>query len=325
MFKTIKKQFVPILVFLLCVCIFASSFLLYHLPVEAVLYPSGLCFLIMVAYFVLVYIKKQKKQTELKRLMTLPPDISDRLSQYTDADDERYRDIIIQLQERENTLHQKEDIRYSDMIDYYTTWVHQIKTPIAAMRLTLQCEDSAVSRKLTNELILIEQYVEMVLCYFRLDSESSDYLFHEYELDDIIKTSLRRFSTQFIEKGLKLEFKPSERRIITDSKWFTFVIDQLLSNAIKYTSAGTVSLFVEDDALYIQDTGAGIDAADLPRVFEKGYTGTVGRIDKKASGLGLYLCKRIIDNLGFTISIESVVGHGTKVKIGLSQRKVKPE
>ena len=216
--------------------------------------------------------------------------------------------------------------RYTDMIDYYTVWAHQIKTPIAAMRLTLQNEDTPLTRKLTNDLYRIEQYVEMVLTFLRLNSDSTDYVFKEYDLDNIVKSAVKKFSSEFIGRKLRLIYDPLNTSVITDEKWLSFVIEQVLSNALKYTPSGSITIsLVGEKTLRIEDTGIGIAPSDLPRIFENGYTGFNGRTDKKASGIGLYLCRRVCNNLGHTITANSTVDMGTAIDIDLTQTKLEME
>lgn len=242
-----------------------------------------------------------------------------------------YQLLLSGLAEQISDLKTAQSTRLTDMIDYYTVWVHQIKTPISSMRLTLQNEDSLLARKLSCDLSHIEQYVEMVLAFLRLDSNSSDYVFKMHELDPLLRQSIRRFSSEFINRKLSLSYTPPRDengtlQMITDDKWFCFVIEQLLSNALKYTQAGTISIFfftsecaVHKRYWYRHCT------AGLPRIFEKGYTGCNGRTDKKASGLGLYLCKRICKNLGIDISITSEIGDGTCVYLSLDQYPLRAE
>lgn len=305
-----------IVLFVLCIVIFLTSFMLYHLPVKAVIYPALLCTALIAAVCIMDYLHKRKKHKLLKSLLALPENMFDILSEYDDAFDTDYQEIIRLMQEQEKKTQYEYDTRYSDMVDYYTTWAHQIKTPIASMRLTLQNEDTALSRKLSEDLFRIEQYVNMVLTYLRLDSDSSDYVFAEYSLDDIIRQAVRKFAGQFIGNSIKLDYTPVEKDVVTDEKWLLFVIEQIISNALKYTASGCISIFMEEPyILCIKDTGIGIAKEDLPRIFEKGYTGYNGRNDKKASGLGLYLCKRISDNMGLGISAESEPDKGTIVSL----------
>ena len=216
--------------------------------------------------------------------------------------------------------------RYADMMDYYTVWAHQIKTPIAAMALQLNQEDSALGRGLRAELMRVEQYVEMVLAYLRLDSESTDYVIREYDLDGIVRQAVKRFAGEFIARHLTLNYQPLNARVVTDEKWLLFVVEQVISNALKYTQSGGVTITLEaPKTLCIRDTGIGIAPEDLPRVFDKGYTGCNGRTDKKASGIGLYLCRRVCRKLGHGIDAQSSPGEGTVIRIDLSQRQLERE
>ena len=211
------------------------------------------------------------------------------------------------------------------MVDDYTKLEQQIKTPIASMHLILQKQDSEDSRRLRMELMRVEQYVEMVLCFLRLDSDSTDYVLKEYRLDDIIRPAIRKFAPQFIMKKLALVYDTIDRRVLTDEKWLGFVVEQVLSNAVKYTESGKVKISCEGSKIIISDTGIGIAAEDLPRIFDKGYTGFNGRMDRRASGIGLYLCRRICNNLGHSITAESVPGQGTTIAIELEREKLEVE
>ena len=121
--------------------------------------------------------------------------------------------------------------RIRDTVDYYTVWAHQIKTPIAAMRLTLQKEDVPEARRLASELSRIEQYVEMVLVFVRLGSDYSDYVFARQDIDEIIRNSVKKFASEFIDRRIRLEYDSVDIQAVTDEKWFAFVVEQLLSNA----------------------------------------------------------------------------------------------
>lgn len=143
-------------------------------------------------------------------------------------------------------------------------------------------------------------------------------------LDAIVRRAVRRFAGEFIGRKLKLCYEPLNVSCVTDEKWLLFVIEQVLSNALKYTRAGSITIELEaPKTLVIRDTGIGVAPEDLPRIFEKGYTGYNGRGDQKASGLGLYLCRTICKRLGHTITASSVPDHGTAIRITLEQRQVR--
>ena len=239
--------------------------------------------------------------------------------------EEDYRQLIRALGEEKQRQTSAMDLRMSDMQDYFTLWAHQIKTPIAAMRLILQTKPENSAGEIEGELFRVEQYVEMVLNYLRLDSDSTDFVFKTCALDGIIRQCVRKYAKQFIRKKISLEYQGTALQVLTDEKWLCFVIEQILSNALKYTSAGSIRIFTQGETLVIADTGMGIAPEDLPRVFEKGYTGYNGRTDKKATGIGLYLCKRILNRLGHEISISAQVGKGTRVSIDLSREELTVE
>lgn len=239
----------------------------------------------------------------------------DNLPEPKNALDEDYIELMQLLRSNHAASMSAHDFRYSEMLDYFTLWVHQIKTPISALRLMLQTRPENYDEGFARELMRIEQYVEMVLCYLRLDSDYSDYVFENCRLDDIIKQSVRKYAVQFIGKRISLDYAGTDKELMTDEKWLSFVIEQLLSNAIKYSKGGKITIDVREDSLVITDTGIGIASEDLPRVFQKGYTGYNGRTDMKSTGIGLYLCGRVAKNLGYDISISSELGAGTAVTI----------
>ena len=203
-------------------------------------------------------------------------------------------------------------------------WAHQIKTPITAMSLALQSSEAAEKEELSEYLQRIEQYVEMALCYIHLDGDESDLVIKRHSLDDIVRQAVRRFSKQFIRRHITLDYKPLNVTVLTDEKLLVFVIEQLISNALKYTKHGSVEITLEEPGtpiLIIRDSGIGIAPEDLPRVFERGFTGNNGRSDKRATGIGLYLCRRTCERLGHEISAKSD-GSGTTLRIDMRSAEV---
>ena len=321
----LKERWKRLLMLLLFVCIFAVSFWFYRLPVRAVMYPCALCLLfgaVFVAYDITNAYRRHKFFEELHRRNT---ELISALPEPEGIVDSDYQQLISVLKEKIAEITAQTDSRIRDTVDYYTIWAHQIKTPIAAMRLTLQKEDVPEARRLASELSRIEQYVEMVLVFVRLGSDYSDYIFARQDIDEIIRSSVKKFASEFIDRRIRLEYDSVDIQAVTDEKWFAFVVEQLLSNALKYTREGSIKIYSEGKVLYIKDTGIGIAPEDLPRVFDKGYTGCNGRTDRRASGLGLYLCRRICQNLGIDISISSTVGEGTTVRLDLGQYRLMKE
>jgi len=320
-----------ILLYCIFAGVFALVFYLYHLPVEAVLYAALLCaalaLLVLTADFHRYYQRYRVLRDLQKQIMFS----LEGLPEAKGLLEEEYQELIAAVYRDKIRLVSQADNERSDLVDYYTLWAHQIKTPIAAMGLLLQSLSSAEddrstaqsmeqNSELAMELFKIEQYVEMVLQYLRLESPSSDFVLKRYALDAIVRQAVRKYAKMFIRKKISLDFSQLNCDVLTDEKWLVFVMEQILSNALKYTNQGKISIYMERDGaktLVIADTGIGIAGEDLPRVFEKGFTGYNGRRDKKSTGIGLYLCKRILTKLSHTIVIEAEPGKGTKVKIGL--------
>lgn len=250
--------------------------------------------------------------------------------------EQQYQDCIRILAREKNLLQNEMADRQRGMSEYYSMWVHQIKTPIAALKLLtdeamhlyLDAEEAerhnlyiVKEQQKQQELFRIEQYVDMALQYTRLGAETNDFVIQQVRLDDVIKPSIHKYARQFIHKQLRLSYTPQDITAVTDKKWLGFVIDQLLSNAVKYTKQGGVTIHAYDGhpsehvGIVIEDTGIGISAQDLPRICEKGYTGYNGHADQYSSGIGLYLCKEILDKLGHPLALTSEIGAGTRVEI----------
>ena len=306
--------------------VFAFIFWFYRLPLGAVGYAALVCLFLLLVWLAVDYRRFAVRLRLLRRLEQEITLSTEQLPEPDGALEAQYQALVRALDADRRARLTRSQQGYQELVEYYTVWAHQIKTPIAAMRLRLQSEDSDSSRRLLADLGRIEQYVEMVLTYLRLEGEGTDYVFREAKLDDIVRPALRRFAGEFIARRLTLDYTPTDVRVLTDEKWLSFVIEQVLSNALKYTPQGGVSVYVEEPkTLCIRDTGIGIAPEDLPRVFERGYTGLQGRADKRASGIGLYLCRRICRNLGHTITAESRPGEGTTVRIKLEEKKITVE
>ena len=230
-------------------------------------------------------------------------------------EEEDYKKIIEVLYDRCNSLTNDHNFALQDSKDYFTLWVHQIKTPISVLDMLMK-DDTQETRACRVELFRIEQYVDMVLNYFRLGSESKDLKFVEVSLDKIIKSCIRKYAPLFINKKLAINYEPTESKMLSDEKWLSFILEQLISNAIKYTNSGSITISTKDGAISVSDTGIGIQAEDLPRIFEKGYTGFNGRSGSKSSGLGLYLCSMAAKKLSLDLSVKSEPGKGSDFKIG---------
>lgn len=315
-------------------------FFLYQLPIEPMVYVTvfwlitGICACLNGFY-------RYRKKVEQLELIAAAPDIN--LSQMDSpvGQDERFQqEIMQQLNQMRIDVENASQKSSEDMTDYYTMWAHQIKTPIFALRLLLQ-ESTEENKEKLSELFKIEQYVEMVLGYLRTEDMSSDLKLSRCSLDRIIRDQIHKYAGIFVSKKLTLTYESISQDVLTDEKWLGFVIGQILSNALKYTRTGGIRIYLEkklsldtDDVsisirndgcnkvenltLIIEDTGIGIRAEDIPRIFEKGYTGVNGRDDNRATGIGLYLSNKIMRKLGHRLYITSTEGKGTKVFLKFS-------
>lgn len=304
--------------------LFVLTFYFYRLPMKAILYPLALCAMLGLSFLLADFLRVRRLHRLLSALKEQADWPEEMLPPPSTVLEEDYQAMASFLRQTLSAREAAAGRRYQDMIDYYTVWVHQIKTPISSMRLTLQEEDSPLSRKLTLDLFHIEQYVEMVLAYLRLDSASSDYVFRECNLDGLIRRTARKFAGEFISRRIRFVYESVQASVLTDEKWLGFVLEQLLSNALKYTRQGTVTVSMPGPGLLcVADTGVGIAPEDLPRIFERGYTGCNGREEGHASGLGLYLCRRVCENLGIRMSVTSRPDEGTAFTLDLNRYDLK--
>lgn len=318
-----KEHVWHVLLFCLCLAVFQGVLFLYHIETEAVLYASILCLGFFLMFEAVHGYHIYRKHQTLRQILLNMPLMTEEMPVSTTIPEQDLKEIVDALEEKLTDSLTEWEQKEQNALDFYSTWVHQIKTPISVMRMLLQREDTKENRALLSELFRIEQYVEMVLSYLRLGSESSDFVIQTYDIDGILKSAIHKYAPQFIEKKIALSYESVHMDVLTDEKWLTFIVEQIFSNSIKYTKTGSVTIEVTPDAvLKISDTGIGIAPEDLPRIFEKGFTGFNGRADKKATGLGLYLCKEVADRLAHKISVESQVDRGTTVSIDLKRHKI---
>lgn len=302
----------------LAVAIFALVFSMYDIKLEAILYASMLCLtagLLFEGVHLISYLRRHTEQQ--KRLQGLPISYTELLPPRTLAEQD-LQAMVQKLGEQYTAVTTDWQRQQKESLDYYSAWVHQIKTPISSMKMILQQEDTEENHLLSAELFRIEQYTEMALQYLRLDSKTNDFVFQQYDLDSIIRQAIRKYAPQFILRKIRLIYEPVSMTILTDEKWMLFLLEQLLSNAIKYTPHGSVTISVTPEkVLQVADTGIGIAPEDLPRIFEKGFTGYNGRADKKSTGLGLYLCQQAAKKISVSLSVTSEVGKGSVFSVYL--------
>lgn len=324
---------------ILCIALTAAvTMILNEIQFVEIAYGLMLCFFITIVAIVVGFCRHYSSFRQLERMQENIVVESDVMKTPEYMYEGQYQNCIRTLANENNRIRNEMLNRQQDMTEYYSMWVHQVKTPIAALKLLID-EDMAVyvesentdeddtrvinEKQKRNELFRIEEYIDMALQYTRLGAQTNDFVIERILLDGVIKNSIHKYAKQFIYKKLRLNYEPKEIMAVTDKKWLGFVIDQLLSNAIKYTKQGSITIRAEQitdtssesASIIIQDTGMGISAEDIPRICENGYTGYNGHSEKHSTGIGLYLCKEILDKLGHRISVTSEIGRGTRVEI----------
>ncbi len=309
----------PLLLLGACTGVFAWVLTLYQLPAEAAGYGGLLCLIILLTAGLMDFFRWRRKVLFLESLRGQAALLISLVPEPGDLGEAAYRELLLELDEDRRTAVSALDARMRESVDYYTMWVHQIKTPISAMRLILQEDESERGRALSAELFRVERYVELVLSYLRLGGASTDYVIRQVDVDNVLRQAARKYAPLFIRGKVSLELNETGLRALSDEKWLQLVVEQVLSNAVKYAPGGHVKVWSEGERLFIQDDGVGIAAEDLPRIFERGFTGYNGRMDKRATGIGLYLSQEICRKLGHTITVESELGKGTRVTVGLAR------
>lgn len=210
----------------------------------------------------------------------------------------------------------------ADYKEYIEMWIHEIKLPVATTKLIIENNRNETTNSIEEETNKIEDYIEQVLYYARSSSVEKDYLIDKTSLKDIVNAVIRKNKTQIVYNNIEINLHDLNMHVYTDSKWCMFIINQIVQNSMKYLKDDNKQIEIygeeakESTSLYIRDNGIGIDAKDIEKVFEKGFTGANGRIiGKKSTGIGLYLCKKLCKKLGISIALKSNLNEGTIVKV----------
>lgn len=309
-------------IFIFCAYFLCSIFLyfLYDVRYEPILYTAFLILLLTIPFVFLDFRRSYSKYQCLKKALNMSFPFMPELPEADSLLEQNYQHLLRQVLQswQDERIEQKRADTERD--DYYTLWTHQIKSPIYSMDLMLQTGDMTPG-KWKMELIRTSQYVDIALKYLQLEGQYPDLCLEHIALLPMVQDVIKKYSSMFIAKKLKVELLNLNGTILTDKKWFSFIIEQLISNAVKYTEHGSISVYQPSSLqVCISDTGIGISAEDLPRLFEKGYTGFNGRIHQKSTGCGLYMCKKVSCLLGCTLSISSQLDKGTTVTINLPER-----
>ena len=313
LFDYLASRRAALLLYVLSIC---AVLLLGYLAQQEMIYVRYACIIISFIFVCVLlgdgarYRRSRRRLSQVHmRTELLPRELPDPIDGLTGD-----YDTIIRALTQENERLKTESIRQQEeQKEYYTLWVHQIKTPISAMRLLLDHKDDEGARLLKQELFKVDQYADLALKFVKLGDIASDLIIERCDLGEIARAAVKKYSLLFVYSKLTAQIDPLTKDIPCDRMWLEFILYQLLSNSVKYTHTGGVRIYMDKNALVVEDTGIGIRKEDLPRIFEKGYTGYNGRMDTRASGIGLYLVKRAADALGIRVEVSSVLGKGTRV------------
>lgn len=318
-FSAVRPQ---LFVFAGMAVVFGVVHVLAELPLGFYLYSLELGIFFLFIYLVVQYIRYAKRYDLISNLQAANPASLGEIAAGGDPADRLYIEkldaLLRELRELEN-LHAD---RQADQLDYFTLWLHQIKTPISAISLLNQSSASKESKQISQELLRLEDYTHMALNYIKLEEAGPEMELSQIDVDSIIKRAVKKYSILFIYKGIKLDYKPLELKVLSDGQWLQVLVEQILSNSLKYTPGGTISIYQDphsDQTLIIEDSGIGIRSEDLPKIFNKGYSGLNGRLHEKSTGLGLFLSKKICRRLGHSLDIQSEAGKGTRVAISMAR------
>nr|WP_165983366.1 sensor histidine kinase [Macrococcus goetzii] len=287
-FKTIQRE---IYIIVLICTLFFLIFFMYNVPMQAYLLSIGISTFTLAIYWSIRYLNYKKERTLY----------------------EANEDLRI-----ENHRLRNEFINYqSEVESYFLLWVHQIKTPITASKLLLEDPDEQVVSKVRNEILQIDNYTNLALNYLKLMNQKTDMVFMEVSIDDLVRPLIKRYAIQFIHHQTKLHYDKSDFKVLTDAKWSSIIIEQILNNALKYARGKDVWIAFDEitKILSIRDNGIGINTSDLPKIFDKGFSGYNGRLSEKSSGIGLYIVSSISKRLGHKVSVISTINEGSTFTI----------
>lgn len=286
--KSIKNE-IAIVTFISL--LFVLIFFVFLLPQSALMLGVAIILFIMCIYWWISYLGFQKQ--------------------------EKLKEKVVSLEEELFEMKNKQIEYRKDVESYFLTWVHQIKTPITASQLLLERNEPNVANQVRQEIVQIDNYTRLALSYLKLLNEASDMTITEVNIDDLIKPLIMKYRIHFIEQHTKIHYQSNDDSILTDAQWTSILIEQILNNALKYARGKDIWIDFDSTSqqLSIKDNGIGISQADLPKIFDKGYSGYNGSLNESSSGIGLFIVKHIAQHLNLNVEVTSDLNKGTQFTI----------
>lgn len=318
--RTLRPQF---FLFLAMLLIFGLLSLFTHVPLP--IYWYGVL-LSLAIWFMSITVQAIRFRRSLQRAENLTPTNELPFSEVqVDGIECTYLKKYKELTDKYRDYKQAQNEKSQEQMDYFTLWLHQIKTPIASISLIFQREKEELPerKQLEQEMIRLNDYTHMALNYLKLEDPGKEMDLEKVDLEEVIKETVKKYAVVFIYNNIRLDYESLNAYVLTDRKWLQVLLEQLLSNSLKYTKSGEIKIYMgNSQELVIADNGSGIRKEDLPKIFEKGYTGLNGRLHEKSTGLGLFLSRKICQRLGHQLTIESEPGEGTIARINFEREEV---
>lgn len=328
--KYIKDKIYYILAFIIYIILISIYLKAMEIEIPAIIIVIAISTIFFCAGFVISYIKSNKYLKDIDKMMDNLTEkylITEVMPKPRRAERLAYYRILKKanksMLENISTIKQQQ----IDYKEYIESWVHEIKIPITSVKLLCENNKSDITTKIDEEIEEINNFVEQALFYARMDQVSNDFMIKNINLNNVIRNVLARNKKIMIQNNMKVELNNVNTNCYTDEKWLEFILNQIIQNAIKYRKEKNANIVItisenkENVILNIKDNGIGIKTSEIDRIFDKGFTGTNGRNQKKSTGIGLYLCKRLCQEIGMEIEANSKENEFTEIKIIIPRNK----
>ncbi len=320
----IKDKIFSIILLIFGLITIEIFFMIYTLPIFIKIYTFLIITIMYLVGIMYEYMKKKRYYEYVFNMLNELDDkylISEIINSPSFTEGKILKEILMDICKSMHENVNKYKLNEIDYKEYIELWIHEIKIPIATTKMIIENNKNNVTKSISEEIDKIDSYIEQALYYARSNNVYKDYYIKKCMLSDIVNESIKKNKTSLIENKVLIKVHNLDYSVNTDSKWIMFILNQITENSIKYKSSNSVLEFYgkknkDNVILYIKDNGIGIKNSEIDRVFDKGFTGTNGRLDlKKSTGIGLYLCKKLCLKLGISINIESKEGKYTIVSL----------
>lgn len=322
----LKEKLVQIVLLVFAVVTIEIFLMIYSFDSFIKIYIPVIIFGLYMAGFIYEYLIKKKYYDELQKTIDGLDEkylITEIIKTPNFLEGRILNDILSQVDKSMHEQVNKYKYLQEDYKEFIELWIHEVKLPLATSKMIIENNKNKVTKSIEEELDSIENYVEQALFYARSSAVEKDYSIRKCNLKDIVSESIKKNKTSLIEEKGEINIHDLDNVVSTDSKWIVFILSQIIQNSVKYRNKKlllNIEIYSDpkkdNTVLYIKDNGIGIKKEEISRVFDKGFTGTNGRLaGKKSTGIGLYLCKKLCEKLGVSINVISTEGEGTLISL----------